>query len=128
MSKSLFIPSIILLSSLFACNVQEAQEGSQQQTGTPGTDQLESEAATPSTAPESHPEASATTVASAPAVDTQEEAPPPQPATARLSEWLRCRSSKCGHLIALKISHQRSQTQDFQADSSQHCFQFREAL
>lgn len=121
MPKSFFIPSIILLSSLFACNVQEAQEGAQQQAGTP-TDQLESEAATPSQAPESQPEASATTVASAPAIDTQEEAPPevaalepsppPQPTTAivpegtvlevRLAEPLSTKTNKNGdELVAL---------------------------
>ena len=121
MSRSLFIPSIILLSSLFGCNVQQAQEGAQQQAGTP-TDQLESEAATPSQAPDSQPEASATTVASAPAVDTQEEAPsegvalepspPPQPATVivpegtvlevRLSEPLSTKTNKNGdEVVAL---------------------------
>ena len=120
MPKSLFIPSIILLSSLFACSVQEAQEGAQQQAGPPATDQLESEAATPATAPEPQPEASATTAA--PAVDIQEEAPPevaalepsppPQPATVivpqgtvldvRLAEPLSTKTNKNGdELVAL---------------------------
>ncbi len=78
MPKSLFILSTILLSGLFACGVQETQEGAQQQAGSPPADQLESEATTPSIVPETQLEAGAD-----PAVAP---AAPPQPATAIVPE------------------------------------------
>ncbi len=109
MSKSLFILSTILLSSLIACGVQETQEGAQQQAEEPPADQLESEAKTPSTAPQPQLEASAPTAAPAAPL---EPAPPPQPATVivpegtvlevRLAEPLSTKTNKNGdEVVAL---------------------------
>ncbi len=109
MSKSLFILSTILLSSLFACGVPETQEGAQQQAGEPPADQLQSEATTPDPAPQVQLETSAPTTAPAAAL---EPSPPSQPAVAvvpegtvlevRLAEPLSTKTNKNGdEVVAL---------------------------